>query len=95
MGERLDHSEIHSGQADVIREPVQLSEAMESLERLRDEAASGVMEPVRRPQAPMDVEDPRGGSEVESPGCRVVARASSRQEMEESKEKTGESDVET
>ena len=31
---------------------------MESLERLRDEAASSVPEQVQRPQAPMDVEDP-------------------------------------
>ena len=32
---------------------------MESLERLRDEAVSSVLEQVRRPQAPMDVFDPK------------------------------------
>ena len=97
VGERLDSSlkiiqrfctRIEKIQADFTREQVLLQQAMGSLERLRDEAASSVPEQVRRPQAPMDVENPE--EEVRKPKAQVAElqhERAARQEVAESKAK--------
>ena len=97
VGERLDstlkfiqrsRTRIEKIQADLTREQVLLQQAMESLERLRDEAASSVPEQVRRPQAPMDVEDSE--EEVRRLRAQVAElqqERAARQEVEESKAK--------
>ena len=68
---------IEEIQADLTREQSLLQQALGSVERLRDEAATSVLEPTRRPGA----DGRRGlrgrGSEVESSGCTVAARARS------------------
>ena len=97
VGERLDstlkliqrsRTRIEKIQADLTREQVLLQQAMESLEWLRDEVASSVPEQVRRPQAPMDVEDPE--EEVRRLRAQVAElqhERAARQEVEESKAK--------
>ena len=64
-------------QADLTREQGLLQQAMESLERLRDEAASSVPEPVRHTGTNGPRRSRGRGSKVESPNCRVATRASS------------------
>ena len=97
VGERLDSTlkfilrsrvRIEKIQAGLTREQVLLQQAMESLERLRDEAASSVPEQVRRPQTPMDVENPE--EEVRRLRAQVAElqhERATRQEVEESKAK--------
>ena len=67
VGERLDstlkfiqrsRARIEKIQVDLTREQSLLHQALESLERLRDEAANSVPEPMPRPQEQMDIEDP-------------------------------------
>ena len=82
VGERLDstlkfiqraRARIEKLQSELSREQSLLQGALENLERLRDEAATSVTEPVHRPSVPMVVEDP--GEEVQrlrAQVCRVA-----------------------
>ena len=76
---------IEKIQADLTQEQTLVQQAVESLERLRHEAASSVPEPVRRPRAPMDVEDPdKEVRRLRAQVAQLQHERAARQEAEES-----------